>query len=264
MLIGPAFPVNLSEPPAGKSAVIWKGNDDVNEKLVISIFTLSYIRSFWVESARDTVRRPSLTLSLVTDKLGAAAGVEAAASDAGAVAGGFEFAAAREDFGDEAGAVFSAAGSDGAVTEVPGFVPRLEKFHFCPSSDFTRLICGFSSVNSVTLMVREKMSGIISTPTFNDFACTNGALLNWGSSAMAMLSAETPPESSDKERLPTVTGRPRASVNSDSSFGLKVFASMMKGSAIRRMIRTPIMMAKIFRKRFMTLPPRGAATCGYA
>src|ERR1700733_4799917 len=58
------------------------------------------------------------------------------------------------------------------------FPPRLEKFHFWPSSDFIRLICGWSKVNSVTLSVFEKISGINSTPTLSDFACTKGDWLN--------------------------------------------------------------------------------------
>ena len=86
----------------------------------------------------------------------------------------------------------------------------LEKFHFSPFSDFTRLISGWFNVNSVTLSVFEKISGIISTPTLSDFAWMNGDLLNCGSSAMEISSAETPPESSDSVRFPTLTSRPRA------------------------------------------------------
>src|SRR5437879_3359245 len=72
-------------------------------------------------------------------------------------------------------AVLERAGAPGVD---PSLFPMLEKFHFSPFSDRTRLICGWSSTRSVTCRDFEKISGIISTPTFRDFACTNADLLN--------------------------------------------------------------------------------------
>ncbi len=69
----------------------------------------------------------------------------------------------------------------------------LEKFHF-PFAAFSSVICGSSSVMPVTCSVLEKTSGITSTPALSDFAVTKGSLLNAGSSAMEMLSADTVPE----------------------------------------------------------------------
>ena len=40
-LIGPALPDSFMLPPAGVSAVNWKGNEDAKEKFVTSTFTLS-------------------------------------------------------------------------------------------------------------------------------------------------------------------------------------------------------------------------------
>src|SRR5580765_1993629 len=163
-LMGPVLPSIFRLPLAGSSAVISTGNEEVNEKLVTLILTLSYTCGFSVDPACETVRRPSSTLSLATDRLGLPL---------------------------EGDAVF------GADVFLP---PRLEKFHFSPFSDLTRLISGCCKVSSVTFKVLEKISGIISTPTLSDLACTNGDLLKAGSSAMEMLSAETLPESSERER----------------------------------------------------------------
>src|SRR6266567_641545 len=217
--IGPALPSSFRLPSAGSCAVILKGKDEAKEKLVTSILTLSYTRGFSFDSARDIVRRPSFMFSFATDKFG---------------------------FPPEE------AGAAGFAADVL-FPPRLEKFHFSPFSDFTRLISGCFNVSSVTLSVLEKISGIISTPTFSDFASTKADLLNAGSSAMEMLSADTLPESSDSERFPTLTCRPSESVSSDSSFGRNVLASMKKGIAIAITISTPTIRAMIFRARFMIL-----------
>src|SRR5437667_3068443 len=94
----------------------------------------------------------------------------------------------------------------------------LEKFHF-PLAVFSNAICGESSVMSVTLIFLEKINGISSTPTFSDFAVTNGDFPNAGSSAMAILSAPTLPERIDKLRSPTVTCLPKAALASDCTVG---------------------------------------------
>src|ERR1700722_14950489 len=146
-------------------------------------------------------------------------------------------------------------------------LPRLEKFHFSPFCERTRLICGWLSVSLVTLSALEKISGISSTPTLSDFACTKALWLNAGSSAIEISSAFTAPENSESDKLPTFTGLPRASLNSDSSFGRKALASMNKGIRITIRIKTPTTMAAIFRLRFMRILrstyPRLVGTMGW-
>ena len=160
----------------------------------------------------------------------------------------FNFATERFGLPPEALPLAGCFASSGAEF----FAPRLEKFHFAPSSDLTSPISGWFNVNSVTFSVFEKISGIISTPTFSDFACTNGDWLNEGSSAIEMSSALTLPENNESDRFPTFTGRPSAVVNSASSFGRNVFASTNNGNAIATTIKTPTTMARIFRTRLMT------------
>src|SRR5215831_11206574 len=69
-LIGPAVPDSFMFPPEGVFAVIEKGNDEVKEKCVTSILTLSYTRCGWLEFAFDTVSFPLLTFNLATDRFG--------------------------------------------------------------------------------------------------------------------------------------------------------------------------------------------------
>ena len=227
--MGPALPSSFRLPPAGGCADISKGNEEVNEKSVTLIVTLSYERGFCDDPARDRVRRPSLTISLATDKLGL---LEAA----GAAGCGLGLLGAAELAGGAADALLP---------------PRLEKFHFSPSADFTRLISGWFRVRWVTCSVFVKISGISSTPTLRDFAWTNGDLLKAGSSAMEMSSAATLPVNSESERFPTLTGRPSAAVRSDSILGRKELASMKKGIAITMTMITATTMAAIFKLRFM-------------
>ena len=108
----------------------------------------------------------------------------------------------------------------------------LEKFHF-PLEVFIKAICGESSVMFVTLIFLEKINGISSTPTFSDFAVTNGDFPNAGSSAMAILSAPTLPERIDKLRSPTVTCLPKAALASDCTVGRNLFTLISRGNAIR-------------------------------
>src|SRR5579864_1438986 len=114
---------------------------------------------------RVTVRRPSVTFSFAIVTFGLAEGLEAAGSELGLLV-------AAPVFGFCAGAGASVAGFDLL------FPPRLEKFHLSLFSALTRLISGWFSVRLVTLRVLEKTSGISSTPTLSDLACTNGVLLN--------------------------------------------------------------------------------------
>ena len=70
-----------------------------------------------------------------------------------------------------------------------------------------------------TSSLREKMSGIICTPTVRDCALKNASLLNRGSSAIEMLDAVTPPEKTESFRFSSLTCRPRVLVSLDSSKG---------------------------------------------
>src|SRR5690348_8467860 len=97
-LIGPAVPSNFAVPPPGRFAVRVNGNCEVNEKFLTSMFTLSYTRGFTDEFCWLTVKRPSLTFSLATDKLGFDVSLD-----------------------------FAGSGEAGFEDEFP---PRLEKFHF--------------------------------------------------------------------------------------------------------------------------------------
>src|SRR5580704_16808468 len=187
VLIGPAFPVMLTSPLLGNEAVSLKGNCEVFEKLETSIFTLSYTVGLAVELALPTINFPFAMFSSATEMF---------------------WAAWPDDFGAVAACLFAP--------------PRLEKFHV-PVGVFSSVICGSWRVMPVMYSCLEKISGIISTPTFSDFAVINGDLLNLGSSAIAMFSASTLPDSSERLRLPTVTWRPSASVSSDSIFGRKLF-----------------------------------------
>src|SRR5260370_28441377 len=71
---------------------------------------------------------------------------------------------------------------------------------------------------------------------------------------MEISSDVTCPESSERDRLPTLTCRPRAPLNSDSSFGRNEFASIKNGTMMTMTIRTPTTMPRIFRPRFMDGP----------
>ena len=126
----------------------------------------------------------------------------------------------------------------------------LEKFHF-PLAVFSNAICGESSVMSVTLIFLEKINGISSTPTFSDFAVTNGDFPNAGSSAMAILSAPTLPERIDKLRSPTVTCLPKAALASDCTVGRNLFTLISRGNAIRIRRRTATAIPPIRSQRFI-------------
>ena len=148
----------------------------------------------------------------------------------------------------------------GAEPELEGedfsvaFPPRLEKFHL-PSAVFRSVICGCSSVISVTRISLEVMSGMTSTPTLRDFAVTNGVLPNAGSSAMEMLSAETLPVRIDRLRFPTLTSLPSASLAVASILGRKLFTLMKKGIATRITTSIAMTMPTILRMRFIDSLP---------
>jgi hypothetical protein len=91
----------------------------------------------------------------------------------------------------------------------------------------------------VTFSCLEKISGIISTPTLNDFAVKNGDGLNFGSSPMERFFAVSAPPSSDKLKSPTCTLRPRASDAFSSMVGRKRFTGIRKGAMISKTSRTP-------------------------
>src|SRR5580704_11174499 len=106
-----------------------------------------------------------------------------------------------------------------------------------------------------------------STPTLSDFACTKALWLKAGSSAIEISSAFTAPENSERDKLPTFTGLPSASLNSDSSFGRNALASMNRGIRITIRIKAPTTMAAIFILRFMRILrrtyPRLVGTMGW-
>src|SRR5689334_5305570 len=68
--IGPALPVRSTLPPPGSCPLMVKGNDEANEKSLISILTLSYTCGFSDNPALEIVSRPSFTFNLATDRLG--------------------------------------------------------------------------------------------------------------------------------------------------------------------------------------------------
>src|SRR6185369_14904027 len=121
--------------------------------------------------------------------------------------------------------------ADGSDEDFELSPPKLEKFHF-PDGDCRRRISGVSRVRSVTLSCLDRIRGISSTPTLKLLAVTKGSLLNAGSSAMARFSAETLAARRDKPRLPTLTSRPSALLNSDSSRGRKLLTLIKNGRAI--------------------------------
>jgi hypothetical protein len=106
-------------------------------------------------------------------------------------------------------------------------------------------------VMSVTLIFLEKINGMSSTPTFSDFAVTNGNFPNAGSSAMAILSAPTLPDRIDKLRSPTVTCLPKAALASDCTVGRNVFTLINSGKAIRIRRRTATAIPPIRSQRFI-------------
>ena len=176
-----------------------------------SIFTLSYTVALAVELALPTINFPFAMFSSATEIF---------------------WAALPDDFEAVAACLFAP--------------PRLEKFHV-PVGVFSSVICGSWRVIPVMFSCLEKISGITSTPTFSDLAVINGDLLNLGSSAIAIFSASTLPDSRERLRLPTVTWRPSASVSSDSIFGRKLFTLIRKGSATRITRRTATTIPTIFR-----------------
>src|ERR1700685_3473959 len=117
--------------------------------------------------------------------------------------------------------------------------------------------CGLSMTTSVTFSVLDIMRGIISTPTFRDFAVRNGAELNLGSSAIARLSAPREPLKSDRLRLATSTLRPGAAEACCSIAGRKWLTGMRNGAMTTNKIKTTITIPIIFSVRLMGTSERG-------
>ena len=94
-------------------------------------------------------------------------------------------------FGDTwLGAAVFVASEDFAVSE--DVAPIVETFQ-SPFASFNKITCGSSISMLVTFSCLEKMSGIISTPTFKDFAVKNGDELNFGSSPIERSCAVSAP-----------------------------------------------------------------------
>src|SRR5579864_3613677 len=144
------------------------------------------------------------------------------------------------------------AALDSAAPLCAVLLPIVEKFHL-PEGERSSETCGLVSVMSRISSVLEKMSGTMFTPTLRDSAFTNGASPNPGSSAMVILSAARLPDHSDRLRLPTVTLRPSAFVNSDSMRGRKSLTLITNGRTRTRTIRTAMMIAIHFNARFMAV-----------
>src|SRR6516162_6734768 len=178
---------------------------------------------FAFEFALPTISLPSVTLSLPTETFGV-----------------------DEERPPEGEEVLT-EGVDGGLAALP---PRLEKFHL-PFEALSSVICGCSRVMSVTLSCLDVIRGMSSTPTFNDFAVTNGAVPNAGSSAIAILSAVTEPLRIDKLRFPTLTWRPTAPVASASILGRKLLTLITKGRATRMTMMRATTMPMILTMRFM-------------
>src|SRR6202790_651017 len=114
----------------------------------------------------------------------------------------------------------------------------------------------------VMLSCLLKMSGISSTPTWSDFAWINGAVLNFGSSAMESWSAATLPEKTPRLKLPTFTGRPRVVLRVDSIWGRKLLTFTSNGTAMAMTINTTTTMPATCRAVFTTMPPEGGTRRG--
>src|SRR5262249_6379499 len=117
----------------------------------------------------------------------------------------------------ELGAFAGLAAGAAEVREEP---PMEEKFHL-PDTSSNKFTSGFSIATPVRCSEREKIRGLISTPTFNDLAVRKGEELNFGSSAMERFPAVSEPLSSERLRLPTSTLRPSAVVSFSSIVGRK-------------------------------------------
>src|SRR5947209_8475406 len=123
-LIGPALPSRFNFPPEGRFAVTLKGKDDAKEKLLTLMVTLSYARGFSSEWARLTVRRPSVTASFCTERLGLL------------LVAGWLFAGFSGCFSGCAG--FAGSAVFGGVPAGALLFPKLEKFQRSPSCERTK------------------------------------------------------------------------------------------------------------------------------
>src|SRR5256885_248962 len=106
-------------------------------------------------------------------------------------------------------------------------------------------------VMPVTFNVFEKISGIISTPTFSDLAVRKGEGLNFGSSAMERFSAESEPLRSERLILPNCTLRPRAAEAFSSIVGRNWLTGIKNGVTRTSTTSTPTAMRTIFNVLFM-------------
>src|SRR5713101_6185843 len=215
VLIGPSVPSSFTLPPPGRRIDAVTGNALPMLKFRIEMSTLSYTIGLRLAGIAPKEILPSVSSSLATFRL-----------------------LVLVDF---SGVFFSE-------------LPSEEKFH-TPAWLRSSAISGSSMTNSVTLSCLLKIRGINSTPTLSDFALINGALLNLGSSAMESWSARTPPENRLRLKLPTVTGRPRASLSLDSICGRKLLTFTRKGSAMAATSSTATTIPMIFRAVFTAIPP---------
>src|SRR5437879_1610025 len=113
------------------------------------------------------------------------------------------------------------------------------------------MTCGLPMVTPVTLRVFEKISGIISTPTFNDLAVRKGEELNFGSSPMERFSAAMEPLISERLRLPSSTLRPSAAEAFSSIDGRNWLTGITNGATRTSTNSTPTTIRTIDRLFFM-------------
>jgi len=143
---------------------------------------------------------------------------------------------------------------DGSAAGVELFPPKLAKFQ-APYRIESDRFAGKSISMPVTLSFFEKIRGWSSTPTFNDLAWMNGALLNAASSAIERSAAATPPEKIESFRSPSLTLRASAWVRAASRRGRNWLASIRKGRASAINTRSATTIASQRRVCFMGKPP---------
>src|ERR1035438_10498994 len=94
-------------------------------------------------------------------------------------------------------------------------------------------------VTLVMFKAREKISGIMATPTLTPLAVRNGVWLNLGSSAITRFSAESEPVKRDRLRFAACTWRARAVDAFASIVGLNWLTGIRNGTITRITITIP-------------------------
>src|SRR5579864_1175534 len=114
----------------------------------------------------------------------------------------------------------------------------------------------------VTLICREKISGIKRSPTFSDDASRKAPLLKAGSSEMEIFSAEAPPLQMEAESLPICTGRFNDAPSFFSRSGRNESTLMKSGTSTTARTNTPTTTPAIISRRFIRKMLPELQTCG--